>query len=73
VRKTFKNLNSFEMMLKMIKKMQIYLKNIFFYFRCFSLFLNFKKEIYKKRVKNWVATKIMQGIGIRPSITSIFI
>jgi hypothetical protein len=43
----FENLNSFEMMLKMLKTMQIYLKMYFFYFQCFSLFLNFSKNLSK--------------------------
>jgi hypothetical protein len=45
VLKTFKNLNSFETMLKM---MQIYLKTYFLDFRCFSLFLDFFNENLSK-------------------------
>jgi hypothetical protein len=44
----FENLNCFETMLKILKKMQIYLKKyFFFYFRCFSLFLDFSKKLSK--------------------------
>ena len=42
--------------LKMLKTMQIYLKNIFLDFCCFSLFLDFLKILSKRWVKNWVTT-----------------
>jgi hypothetical protein len=47
----FENLNSFEMMLKMLKTMQMYLKRFFFNFRCFSLFLDFSKKLSKHESK----------------------
>jgi hypothetical protein len=53
----FENLNSFETMLKMIKKNDAnVLKMYFLDFQCFSLFLNFFMKIYQTWVKNWVAT-----------------
>jgi hypothetical protein len=46
VPKTFENLNSFEMMLKMLKTMQIYIKKKYFLdFHCFSLFLDFSENL----------------------------
>jgi hypothetical protein len=47
VLKTFKNLNYFETMLKMLKMMQIYLKTYFLDFRCFSLFFGFFLKMYQ--------------------------
>jgi len=53
VPKIFKNLNSFETMLKMLKMMQIYFKKLFFgFFCCFSLFLDFSTICFKTWVKN---------------------
>ena len=44
----FENLNSFETMLKMIKKRCKCIKNVFFLdFQCFSLFLNFSENLLK--------------------------
>ena len=46
--KIFENLNSFETILKMIKTMQNILKKyIFWIFVCFSLFLDFSKNLSK--------------------------
>jgi len=44
---TFENLNSFEMMLKMLKTMQIYQKCIFWVFIVFLLFLVFSEKLSK--------------------------
>jgi len=44
---TLKNLNSFEMTLRMLKTMQIYQKCIFWGFHFFLLFLVFLKKIYQ--------------------------
>ena len=41
VPKTFENLNSFEMMLKMLKMMQIYIKKYFFGFSLFFTIFGF--------------------------------
>ena len=41
VPKTFENLNSFEMMLKMLKMMQIYIKKYFFGFSLFFAIFEF--------------------------------
>jgi len=41
VAKTFENLNSFEMMLKMLKMMQIYIKKYFFGFSLFFAIFGF--------------------------------
>jgi hypothetical protein len=41
VPKTFENLNSFEMMLKMLKMMQIYIKKYFFGFSLFFAIFGF--------------------------------
>ena len=45
----FENLNSFETMLKMIKKndANVLKTYFFFYFQCFSLFLNFSENLSK--------------------------
>ena len=48
VLKTFKNLNYFETMLKMLKMMQIYLKTYFLDFRCFFSIFGFFKIFIKK-------------------------
>jgi plasmid replication initiation protein len=55
----FENLNSFETMLKMIKKNDAnVLKTYFLDFQCFSLFLNFSENLSKHGSKNWVATRV---------------
>ena len=43
----FENLNSFETMLKMLKNDANVLKTYFLDFQCFSLFLNFSKNLSK--------------------------
>ena len=53
VQNTFENLNSFETTLKMLKKMQIYLKCFFFLFSLIFAIFGFFLKIYKKTwVKN---------------------
>jgi len=57
VQNTFENLNSLEIMLKMLKMMEIYQECIFFWgFHCFFLFLVFFQIFIKHWDKNWVAT-----------------
>jgi len=56
VLKIFKNLNYFETMLKILKTMQIYLKNVLFvfslFFVTFGFFENFIKNVSKKLGNN---------------------
>ena len=71
IQNTFENLNSFEIMLKMLKTMQIYEECIFWVFVVFSIFLFFFKTWGQKLGSN--NDNHLQHDYSHPSKSSIFL
>jgi hypothetical protein len=65
VQKTFKNLNSFKTMLKMLKTMQIYQEHIFFRFSFFfAIFVFFSKTLGNDTTKELMSSPKCRSVEV---------